>query len=406
MLTGTPEVNSLLTLRGLMVKIQIGDRCRLEGGHRQGYVSYVGEIPDLPEGIWVGVTLDRPVGKNSGCINGKEYFKCKENCGVFVREEKIVPFSTQLRKEEREARLKQQELDQDPSESVSGFWKDFNRSKAVIEELLAKETIDQTQLLDDIPHRIALLREEAARAAIFLANYDRRQALQSISTLEQTLETTKERVIPRKKFSFRSRTSAKSKPKVVEEQRPATTVEMTSSSSTLTFADRVNELILVQPADVKEIQCPDIVLTRLTNCTVCILTETYAIRGSKLEQCVVYSGPVAGSILLHDCSDCEFHVITRQLRVHDTLRTNFYLSIASNPIIEDCKDLGFAEYRITYEDLPQQKENAEMNFQTEMWKQVNDFKWHRTQPSPNWTCLDRPEIKIHDKASDFIGLDE
>jgi len=72
--------------------ISPGKRCRVGGEDvRRGTVKYVGEIPEIPgsKGIWVGVALDEPVGKNNGSIGGTRYFDCGEKCGVFVRPERV-----------------------------------------------------------------------------------------------------------------------------------------------------------------------------------------------------------------------------------------------------------------------------------------------------------------------------
>ncbi|KAF7448439.1 NIP100 Dynactin complex subunit [Pyrenophora tritici-repentis] len=56
---------------------------------RRGTISYIGLVPEIPGiGVWIGVTLDEPTGKNDGSIKGKRYFECGKNCGAFVRPER------------------------------------------------------------------------------------------------------------------------------------------------------------------------------------------------------------------------------------------------------------------------------------------------------------------------------
>ncbi|KAI7907983.1 uncharacterized protein BX663DRAFT_492629 [Cokeromyces recurvatus] len=54
-----------------------------------GTVAYVGCV-NFAEGIWVGVELDRRVGKNDGSVDGFRYFASSPNRGVFVRPEDIA----------------------------------------------------------------------------------------------------------------------------------------------------------------------------------------------------------------------------------------------------------------------------------------------------------------------------
>lgn len=49
-----------------------------------GTIRFVGTT-SFQTGKWVGVELDEPLGKNSGVVQGKRYFDCKNNHGVFVR---------------------------------------------------------------------------------------------------------------------------------------------------------------------------------------------------------------------------------------------------------------------------------------------------------------------------------
>ncbi|XP_066498896.1 kinesin-like protein KIF13A isoform X2 [Hoplias malabaricus] len=53
-------------------------------GTRSGTVHYVGGV-EFAQGIWVGVELDRAVGKHNGTVEGRVYFRCATGHGVFVR---------------------------------------------------------------------------------------------------------------------------------------------------------------------------------------------------------------------------------------------------------------------------------------------------------------------------------
>ena len=72
--------------------IELDARCRMlpDSDHRRGAVRYIGDIPEIPGvGAWIGGELDEPTGKNDGSVKGKRYFDCKDNCGAFVRSERV-----------------------------------------------------------------------------------------------------------------------------------------------------------------------------------------------------------------------------------------------------------------------------------------------------------------------------
>jgi len=69
-------------------KVAVGDRCEAAGG-RRGEVMFVGKVPELPLGWWVGVKYDEPVGKNDGSVKGARYFECADGYGGFLRPELV-----------------------------------------------------------------------------------------------------------------------------------------------------------------------------------------------------------------------------------------------------------------------------------------------------------------------------
>lgn len=69
--------------------MSIGARVRL-AGDRHGTIRYIGDIPELGPGPWVGLELDEPSGKNDGSVKGgTRYFHCEPSHGVFVRENRV-----------------------------------------------------------------------------------------------------------------------------------------------------------------------------------------------------------------------------------------------------------------------------------------------------------------------------
>uniref|UniRef100_A0A4W5N4U1 Dynactin subunit 1 n=1 Tax=Hucho hucho TaxID=62062 RepID=A0A4W5N4U1_9TELE len=64
---------------------KVGSVVEVIGKGQRGTVAYVGATL-FATGKWVGVILDEPKGKNDGTVQGKKYFQCDENCGIFVRQ--------------------------------------------------------------------------------------------------------------------------------------------------------------------------------------------------------------------------------------------------------------------------------------------------------------------------------
>jgi tubulin-folding cofactor B len=77
-------------LADLAAAMKVGDRCEVNPGGKRGEVKFLGKIPAIAPGWWVGVLYDEPVGKNDGTCKGKRYFECPPNFGGFLRPDKVT----------------------------------------------------------------------------------------------------------------------------------------------------------------------------------------------------------------------------------------------------------------------------------------------------------------------------
>lgn len=76
-----------------MALINVGDRVLVK--NESGFIRFIGPTKFAP-GQWVGIELDRPVGKNNGSLQGIKYFDCAKDgeYGIFVRPNLVISEST------------------------------------------------------------------------------------------------------------------------------------------------------------------------------------------------------------------------------------------------------------------------------------------------------------------------
>lgn len=72
------------------VRAQVGDRVVVETpsdgrGERPAEIHYIGKVPEIAPGYWIGVVYDERVGRNNGSVSDQVYFDCAPFFGGFVR---------------------------------------------------------------------------------------------------------------------------------------------------------------------------------------------------------------------------------------------------------------------------------------------------------------------------------
>lgn len=70
-------------------EINVGDRCVMTQDNHRGEVKYVGRLPDMGQGFYIGVQLDEPYGMNNGSLKGISFFDSPNKYGIFLRPSKI-----------------------------------------------------------------------------------------------------------------------------------------------------------------------------------------------------------------------------------------------------------------------------------------------------------------------------
>lgn len=84
----TPSSNSRMSVEATGKPLKVGTRVEVIGKGHRGTVAFVGATL-FATGKWVGVILDDAKGKNDGTVQGRKYFTCEENHGIFVRQSQI-----------------------------------------------------------------------------------------------------------------------------------------------------------------------------------------------------------------------------------------------------------------------------------------------------------------------------
>ncbi|KAI1007569.1 hypothetical protein K3495_g659 [Podosphaera aphanis] len=135
-------------------------------------------------------------------------------------------------------------------------------------------------------------------------------------------------------------------------------------------------------------------ITRLRRCVVdtssLTLKDPYGgLAIADVKSSLIIAGQVAGAAHITGVHESVIVVIARQVRLHDCTDVKIYLHCSSRPIIENCINIQFSS-------LPKLFITTAQELERNQWDQVDDFKWLKSTPSPNWSTL--PEDKRLDES--------
>jgi len=105
---------------------------------------------------------------------------------------------------------------------------------------------------------------------------------------------------------------------------------------------------------------------------------------------LIVCGHVSGAAHLTSVTNSIIVVRSRQFRMHESKDCDVYLHTSSRPIVEDCSGIRFAPLPELF--LAEGEQGAE-----NQWDQVDDFKWLKSEPSPNWQVM-KPEDRLAEEV--------
>ncbi|VDP67227.1 unnamed protein product [Echinostoma caproni] len=264
---------------------------------------------------------------------------------------------------------------------------------------------DLTKILDDTLVRIEDLQKRLNEYSLYLTPFDCEQATQELKNLQIQFQAKREELLPSQKFKFSRNRVKKSTgtaasdvtvPGVIERSNPIPG-KLTKYDERFSLVNiQHNPHLLLPKPNCTDAIGPDhsVYLAELTNCTVQVRDVCGNLVAKRLRNCRVYIFPVAGSVWLEDCQQCDFVVACRQLRIHQTTDSRLGLHMASRPIIEHSTGLRVAPYPLHYPTLDSDLIRAGLSAEVNLWREVEDFSHPNkrlTTGSPNWSVLPETE---------------
>ncbi|OTB03172.1 hypothetical protein M426DRAFT_321967 [Hypoxylon sp. CI-4A] len=289
---------------------------------------------------------------------------------------------------------------------------------------------ERQDCIDTVLAGISRLSNEVMDAGDYVPAYDQRAYSQAMKALTDKLNETTAKFAPKSRFQFKSKSKA-SRPATAAESEPQADPRVRTSFSNVgskqapvldaakrDAASRATETAkyyneeLEQQSGVRKpsfsdaksiaiydhsglhIMLPSTAsratssgsLANLERCVVDMTVPTSAgtpfagLALKDIRQSLIIAGHVAGPVHITGLQNSIVVVAARQVRIHECKNVDVYLYCASHPIIEDCSGMRFAP-------LPEFYANKLEIKGENQWDQVDDFKWLKTEPSPNWAVL-------------------
>ena len=263
------------------------------------------------------------------------------------------------------------------------------------EEAPSKTDKEKKDSLESITSKIKIYREEFYNVMEFLPGYDKLQYSKNYEDELEKVNNLKNKLFPKKKFAF-SKANKKQNEKIKEQEK-----KENEENSKKQEINEISETDLVikdlnncnKKYTKEEIKGKNnILMENINNCDIYLLFDFKACYINNCSKCNIYLGSISGGTHITHCSESKIYLMTHQLRIHQTVKTHFYVLINSNPIIENSKENVFHPLKIKYDEYENNLKISGINENNNNWDKVQDFQWLKKDKSPNFETDDTNEI--------------
>jgi hypothetical protein len=312
----------------------------------------------------------------------------------------------------------------DPRESLDAFLAVFSQRREEIcicfaekkAALLSSPNVEDVASLkvelESLLLEVGKLQKLVADSSFYLPTYTMQSAQATVTKLKEEVETAMSDLLPKRKFSFRGKSTTTTTASFQGIQHEQNAVVNNSfqgiqdkqdavvNNSSPGIQDKQDDALNPSFQGIQDMQDAVLVrdakdleedrefrLSNLSNCRVYLQGKFTTLYVNKLRNCHVYAGPVTGSVLIEEVQGSLFMLASHQIRIHSTTATDFYLRVRSRPIVEYTKDVRFAPYAFHYSGIEKDLQAANLMEETGLWESVDDFRWLRAVQSPNWSVL-------------------
>lgn len=257
-----------------------------------------------------------------------------------------------------------------------------NEQKLLLEELNSIDSTSSSRI-DEIYSKAEYMKKTFHQYLPTMVAYNIEICNKLIKELEYKIQEKRSKFMPKKSFKFSFIPPNNSNNKTEE-----MIVEKSSTPSKINFNDncRSYENLTDQYLTLDSNDLEDFSFISLNRCNIRITGVLCSIRVINCNDCTIFTGPVSSSAYIENCQNCEFQLIGRQIRIHESNECKFYLHVTSRTIIEECKNLKFGCYNWFYNELDNDFVKSNIDKNVNNWNQIDDFNCLYDN-SPNWSII-------------------